>query len=350
LAEGCFFEEIMSGKKLHIGILGAGRIGRVHAETLAFRLPEAEIAAITDINREAAEALAARCSIPRVVSSADDILGDKAIDAVLICTSTDTHADLIVRAARAGKHIFCEKPIALELDKIDTALAAAKAAGVQLQVGFNRRFDSNFLRVRQAVANGEIGKPSLMHIISRDPAPPPMAFVRTSGGIFRDMMIHDFDMARYLMGEEVEEIYAAGGVLVEPAFKTENDLDSALVVLHFKSGAIGTIDNSRKAVFGYDQRVEILGSKGKIASENRFPNEVVVSGEKSVYTDLPLNFFMQRYTESFALELQLFVQAVLEGKPTPVTGDDARVPVVMALAARKSYDEHRPVRLAEVSA
>ncbi|MFZ2021297.1 MAG: inositol 2-dehydrogenase [Terracidiphilus sp.] len=340
----------MSGKKLHIGILGAGRIGRVHAETLAFRLPEAEIAAITDINREAAEALAARCSIPRVVSSADDILGDKAIDAVLICTSTDTHADLIVRAARAGKHIFCEKPIALELDKIDTALAAAKAAGVQLQVGFNRRFDSNFLRVRQAVANGEIGKPSLMHIISRDPAPPPMAFVRTSGGIFRDMMIHDFDMARYLMGEEVEEIYAAGGVLVEPAFKTENDLDSALVVLHFKSGAIGTIDNSRKAVFGYDQRVEILGSKGKIASENRFPNEVVVSGEKSVYTDLPLNFFMQRYTESFALELQLFVQAVLEGKPTPVTGDDARVPVVMALAARKSYDEHRPVRLAEVSA
>ncbi|MGB9290471.1 MAG: Gfo/Idh/MocA family oxidoreductase, partial [Terracidiphilus sp.] len=257
---------------------------------------------------------------------------------------------LIVRAARAGKHIFCEKPIALELDKIDTALAAAKAAGVQLQVGFNRRFDSNFLRVRQAVANGEIGKPSLMHIISRDPAPPPMAFVRTSGGIFRDMMIHDFDMARYLMGEEVEEIYAAGGVLVEPAFKAENDLDSALVVLHFKSGAIGTIDNSRKAVFGYDQRVEILGSKGKIASENRFPNEVVVSGEKSVYTDLPLNFFMQRYTESFALELQLFVQAVLEGKPTPVTGDDARVPVVMALAARKSYDEHRPVRLAEVSA
>jgi len=340
----------MSGKKLHIGILGAGRIGRVHAETLAFRLPEAEIAAITDINREAAEALAARCSIPRVVSSADDILGDKAIDAVLICTSTDTHADLIVRAAKTGKHIFCEKPIALELDKIDTALAAAKAAGVQLQVGFNRRFDSNFLRVRQAVANGEIGKPSLMHIISRDPAPPPMAFVRTSGGIFRDMMIHDFDMARYLMGEEVEEIYAAGGVLVEPAFKAENDLDSALVVLHFKSGAIGTIDNSRKAVFGYDQRVEILGSKGKIASENRFPNEVVVSGEKSVYTDLPLNFFMQRYTESFALELQLFVQAVLEGKPTPVTGDDARVPVVMALAARKSYDEHRPVRLAEVSA
>jgi myo-inositol 2-dehydrogenase/D-chiro-inositol 1-dehydrogenase len=174
--------------------------------------------------------------------------------------------------------------------------------------------------------------------------------VRTSGGIFRDMMIHDFDMARYLLGDEVESIYAAGGVLVEPGFKAEDDLDTALVVLHFKSGAIGTIDNSRKAVFGYDQRVEILGSKGKIASENRFPNEVVVSGEKSVYTDLPLNFFMQRYTESFTLEMQLFVQAVLEGKRTPVTGEDARVPVVMALAARKSYDERRPVKLEEISA
>jgi len=339
----------MSGKKLRVGILGAGRIGRVHAETLAFRLPDAEIATITDINNQAALALAQRCGIAKVASSTDEILGDKLIDAVLICTSTDTHADLIERTAKAGKHIFCEKPIALELAKIDSALAAVKAAGVKLQVGFNRRFDSNFMRVRQAVASGEIGEPSLMHIISRDPAPPTMTFIRTSGGIFRDMMIHDFDMARYLMGEEVEEIYAAGGVLVEPGFKAENDLDTALVVLHFKSGAIGTIDNSRKAVFGYDQRVEILGSKGKIASENRFANEVVVSGEKSVYTDLPLNFFMQRYTESFALELQLFVQAVLEGKQTPVTGADARVPVVMALAARKSYDEHRPVRMAEIS-
>lgn len=339
----------MSGTKLHVGIIGAGRIGRVHAETLAFRIPEARTVAIADLNQDAARALAERCGISNVVGSVDDILGDKSIEAVLICSSTDTHADLIARAAKAGKHIFCEKPIALELKKIDAALAAVRAAGVKLQVGFNRRFDSNFMRVRQAVESNEIGTPNLMHIISRDPAPPPMTFVRTSGGIFRDMMIHDFDMARYLMGEEVEQIYAAGGVLVEPDFKAEDDLDTAFVVLHFKSGAIGTIDNSRKAVFGYDQRVEILGSKGKIASENRYPNQVVVSGEKSVYTDLPLNFFMQRYTESFALELQLFVEAVLEGKPTPVTGEDSRVPVVMALAARKSYDEHRPVKLTEVT-
>jgi len=338
------------GKKLHFGIIGAGRIGPVHAETLAFRLPEAEIVAIADMNLEAARAVAERCNIPKVTASAEEIFADKKIDAVLICTSTNTHADLIVQAAQAGKHIFCEKPVSLSLEKIDSSLAAVKAAGVKMQVGFNRRFDSNFMRVRKAVESGEIGKPSLMHIISRDPAPPPLAYLRPSGGIFLDMMIHDFDMARYLMGEEVEEIYASGGVLVEPGFAGEDDLDTALVVLHFKSGAIGTIDNSRKAVFGYDQRVEILGSKGKIASENRYPNEVVVSGEKCVYTDLPLNFFMQRYTESFALELKMFVEAVLEGKPMPVTGEDSRVPVVMALAARKSYDEHRPVKLAEVEA
>jgi myo-inositol 2-dehydrogenase/D-chiro-inositol 1-dehydrogenase len=330
-------------------MIGAGRIGRVHAETLAFRLPEAEIVAITDVNDEAARALAARCNIPKVATSAAEIFADPQIEAVLICTSTDTHAGLIVQAAKAGKHIFCEKPVSLSLDKIDSSLAAVEAAGVKLQVGFNRRFDSNFIRVRQAVASGEIGTPNLMHIISRDPAPPPLTYLKPSGGIFLDMMIHDFDMARYLMNDEVEEVYAAAGVFVDPGFRKEDDFDTALVVLHFRNGAIGTIDNSRKATFGYDQRVEILGSKGKIASENRYPNQVVVSGEKSVYTDLPLNFFMQRYTESFALELELFTRAVLENTPTAVTGADSRVPVVMALAARKSLDEHRPVRLDEVS-
>jgi myo-inositol 2-dehydrogenase/D-chiro-inositol 1-dehydrogenase len=218
----------------------------------------------------------------------------------------------------------------------------------KLQVGFNRRFDSNYMRVRQAVASGEIGAPNLIHIISRDPALPPLQFLLTSGGIFRDMMIHDFDMARFLMGDEVEEVYAAAGVFTDPMFTEADDFDTAVVVLHFRSGAIGTIDNSRKATFGYDQRVEILGSKGKIASENRYPNQVLVSGEKAVYSDLPLNFFMQRYTESFAAELQSFTQAVLEDKPVAVSGADSRIPVVMALAARKSYDEHRPVKISEI--
>jgi myo-inositol 2-dehydrogenase / D-chiro-inositol 1-dehydrogenase len=340
----------MSTQKLIFGLIGAGRIGRVHAETVAFRLPEAEIAAITDVNLEAAQRLGARCNIPKVAASAAEIFADPKIDAVLICTSTNTHADLIAAAAKAGKHIFCEKPISLSLEKIDGSLEAVKAAGVKLQVGFNRRFDSNFIRVREAVASGEIGTPNLMHIISRDPAPPPLSYLRPSGGIFLDMMIHDFDMARYLIGDEVEEIYASAGVMIDPGFRNEDDFDTALVVLHFRGGAIGTIDNSRNAVFGYDQRVEILGSKGKIASENRYPNQVVVSGGKCVYTDPPFNFFMQRYPESFALELELFTQAVLHDRPVPVTGEDSRLPVVMALAARKSLDEHRPVRLAEVSA
>jgi myo-inositol 2-dehydrogenase / D-chiro-inositol 1-dehydrogenase len=340
----------MNTQKLYFGLIGAGRIGQVHAETLAFRLPEAEIAAVADVNREAAQALAERCNIPKVAASAAEIFADAQIDAVLICTSTDTHAGQIAAAAKAGKHIFCEKPISLSLEKIDCALEAVDAAGVKLQVGFNRRFDSNFIRVREAVTSGEIGSPILMHIVSRDPAPPPLSYLRPSGGIFLDMMIHDFDMARYLMGDEVEEVYASAGVLVDPGFRGEDDFDTAVVMLRFKSGAIGTIDNSRKAVFGYDQRVEILGSKGKIATENRYPNQVVVSGEKCVYTDPPLNFFMQRYTESFALELKMFTQAVLDGKPVPVTGADSRLPVVMALAARKSLDEHRPVRLEEVSA
>ena len=206
----------MSTQKLHIGIIGAGRIGRVHAETLAFRLPESRIAAITDVNREAAQAVAARCNIPRVAESSAEILANPEIEAVLICSSTNTHADLIVAAAKAGKHIFCEKPIAFSLETIDAALAAVKGAGVQLQIGFNRRFDTNFARVRHAVTSGEIGVPNLLHIISRDPGPPPLSYVKVSGGMFMDMTIHDFDMARFLIGDEVEEIYTAGAVMVDP--------------------------------------------------------------------------------------------------------------------------------------
>jgi myo-inositol 2-dehydrogenase/D-chiro-inositol 1-dehydrogenase len=334
-------------KKLNIGIIGAGRIGKVHAETIAFRLPEAVPAAITDIDFAAAQAVAARCGIPCVKRN-EDILADPKIDAVLICSSTDTHAGLVVAAARAGKHIFCEKPIDHTLEKIDRALEAVEKAGVKLQIGFNRRFDANFERVRKAVVSGEIGKPHLLHIISRDPAPPPISYVKVSGGMFLDMTIHDFDMARFLIGDEVEEIYTAGAVMVDPEIGRAGDLDTALVVLRFKNGVIGTIDNSRKAVYGYDQRVEILGSGGAISTGNCYPNQAVISTATSVRRDLPLNFFMDRYTESFVNELRAFVEAVTEDKPTPVTGIDGRIPVVMALAARRSYDERRPVKLAEV--
>jgi myo-inositol 2-dehydrogenase/D-chiro-inositol 1-dehydrogenase len=340
----------LSTKQLHVGIIGAGRIGTVHAETLAFRLPEARTLAIADVNREAAQALAARCGIPTVTESSEEIFANSEIEAVLICSSTNTHADLIVQAAQAGKHIFCEKPIAHSLSQIDRALAAVDQAGVKLQIGFNRRFDANFARVRQAVVSGEIGTPRLMHIISRDPGPPPLAYIRVSGGMFMDMTIHDFDMARFLIGSEVEEIYTAGGVMVDPEIGQAGDLDTALIVLRFRNGVIGTIDNCRQAAYGYDQRVEILGSEGKIETDNCYPNQAVVSTGKMVQKDLPLNFFMDRYTESFTSELRSFVAAARENRPTAVTGIDGRIPVVMGLAARKSYDEHRPVRLEEVTA
>ncbi|HVV70230.1 MAG TPA: inositol 2-dehydrogenase [Verrucomicrobiae bacterium] len=334
--------------KLNVGIIGAGRIGKVHAENLAFRVPEARACAITDLNREAAQSVASRCGIPTVAGSVEQILGDPTIKAVLICSSTDTHADLIVRAAQAGKHIFCEKPIAHSLAKIDAALAAARQAGVKLQIGFNRRFDANFARVRSAVVNGEVGKPRLLHIISRDPGPPPISYVKVSGGIFLDMTIHDFDMARFLIGDEVEEIYTAGGVMVDRAIGEAGDLDTALIVLRFRNGVIGTIDNCRQAAYGYDQRVEILGSAGKIATDNCYPNQATLSTGQNVYRDLPLNFFMERYTESFATEIRSFVKSVAEDKPTAVTGLDGRIPVVMGLAARKSFDERRPVKLSEI--
>lgn len=339
----------MSEKKLHVGIMGAGRIGKVHAETLAFRLPQAVPLAIVDPNREVAQEVAIRCGIPNVAKNHEEMLADPRIEAVLICSPTDTHADLVVQAARAGKHIFCEKPIDHNLAKIDQALSAVEKAGVKFQVGFNRRFDANFARVRSAVTQGEIGVPHLMHIISRDPAPPPISYIKVSGGIFLDMTIHDFDMARFLIGDEVESVYTAGSVRVDPEIGKAGDLDTALIVLQFKNGVIGTIDNSRKAVYGYDQRVEILGSDGAIAINNCYPNQAVISTAAAVQRDLPLNFFMDRYTESFVAEVQAFVRAVLDDKPTPVTGIDGRIAVVMALAARKSHDERRPVRLEEVS-
>lgn len=338
----------MPDQPLTVALIGAGRIGQVHAANLAFRIPEAALAAVADPDRRAAETLAERCRIPKMAASAEEIFSDPAIQAVVICSPTDTHAEFIVKAARSGKHVFCEKPIDHDLGRIDEALEAVRAAGVKLQVGFNRRFDASFARVRRAVAAGEIGRPQIVHIVSRDPAPPPLAYLRRSGGLFLDMTIHDFDMARFLVGDEVEQIYVEAGVLVDPAIGEAGDLDTAVVLLRFRGGALGTIDNSRRAVYGYDQRVEVFGSRGAIATQNRYPNEAVVSDAGAVRRDLPLHFFLERYEESFRSELAAFVESVLADKPPPVTGQDGRIPVVMALAARKSYDERRPVRLREI--
>jgi myo-inositol 2-dehydrogenase / D-chiro-inositol 1-dehydrogenase len=332
---------------IRFGVIGAGRIGKIHAENLAMRTPGAAVAAIADPRLEAAQEAAAALNIPTATADYKQVLADPSIQAVAICSSTDTHAQMIIEAAEAGKHIFCEKPIAYDLAKIDKALAAADKAGVKLQIGFNRRFDPNFRKVREVLASGGIGQPHILRITSRDPAPPPIEYVKVSGGIFFDMTIHDFDMARFLLGE-VEEVYTTGAVLVDPAIGAAGDIDTAVVSLKFTSGAIGTVDNSRRAIYGYDQRVEVFGSSGMVQAGNNTAENTVYANGDGVHTAKPLYFFLERYMNSFIQEMQDFVAAIREDKPTPVTGSDGRAPVVIAMAATRSLREHRPVKTAEV--
>jgi myo-inositol 2-dehydrogenase/D-chiro-inositol 1-dehydrogenase len=334
--------------KVNVGIIGAGRIGKLHAEHLAYQIPEANIIAIADVFLEAAEKCAADFQIPSAVKDYREIMENPDIEAIMICSSTDTHARMIEEAAAAGKHIFCEKPIDFDLDRIDKALEAVDKAGVKLQVGFNRRFDPNFKRVREVVAAGEIGTPHILRITSRDPEPPPIEYIKVSGGIFLDMTIHDFDMARYLIGSEVSEIYAAGGVMVDPEIGQAGDIDTAVITLRFENGTIGAIDNSRRAVYGYDQRVEVFGSEGMVAVSNNTPDTAVYSDAEGVHSSLPLFFFVERYTESYIAEMREFIECVQQDQAPSVTGIDGRIPVVMGYAAIKSYEENRPVKLSEI--
>ncbi len=334
--------------KINVGIIGAGRIGKLHAEHLAYRIPDANIIAIADVFLEAAEKCAADLQIPSAVQDHREIMENPDIEAVIICSSTDTHAQMIEEAAATGKHIFCEKPIDFDLGRIDRALEAVDKAGVKLQVGFNRRFDPNFRRVREMVAAGKIGTPHILRITSRDPGPPPIEYIKVSGGIFLDMTIHDFDMARYLIGSEVSEVYAAGGVMVDPEIGKAGDIDTAVITLRFDNGVIGTIDNSRKAAYGYDQRVEVFGSEGMVAVSNNTPDTAVHSNAEGVHSALPLFFFVERYTEAYIAEMKIFIDCIRQDKMPPVTGIDGRIPVVMGRAAKKSYEENRPVKLSEI--
>ena len=332
-------------KRLRIGVIGAGRIGKIHAESIATRLPHAELAAVADIYLPAAQETGEAFQVPIIVADYHDILTDPAIEAVAICSDTNTHAQIIQETAAAGKHIFCEKPIDHSLAKIDAALTAVAQAGVKLQIGFNRRFDPNFRKVRQMIVDGKIGQPHILRITSRDPAPPPIEYIKVSGGIFLDMTIHDFDMARYLIGSQVTEIFAAGGVMVDPAIGEAGDLDTVVITLKFANGVIGTIDNSRQAVYGYDQRVEVFGSEGMVTAANNTPDTHVHSNANGVHSSLPLHFFLERYLDSYVIEMQEFVDAVLHDKEPPVIGEDGRIPVVMGLAAQESWQENRPVLL-----
>jgi len=331
----------------NIGIIGAGRIARVHAENLAHRIPDAKILAVADIIPDAAKKLAADFAIAATHSDYRAILDDPRIDAVIICSSTDTHAQIIAEAAQAGKHIFCEKPIALELPKIDAALEAVNKAGVKLQVGFNRRFDPSFKRAREIIAAGGIGAPHLLRITSRDPAPPPIAYVKVSGGIFLDMTIHDFDMARFLFGEVVG-VFAAGNVLVDPEIGNAGDVDTAVTTLLFANGALGVIDNSRQAVYGYDQRVEVFGSKGMVQVANKTPDNAAVSDAQGVHSSKPLYFFLERYMDAYLEEMREFLNCIQENKTPSVGGADGRIAVVMGYAAKISREERRVVRTSEI--
>jgi myo-inositol 2-dehydrogenase/D-chiro-inositol 1-dehydrogenase len=330
-----------------MAVIGTGRMGSVHTRNIARLIPEADLVAVCDIRLEVAQAVADECGIQRVVKDYHELLADPEIEAILIATSTDTHAFIMKDVAATGKHIFCEKPLALELDKIDDALAAVKKSSVKLQVGFNRRFDKSLKRVREIVASGEIGRPCILRITNRDPDFPSMDFLRVSGGIFLDLAIHDFDMIRYQLGEVVE-VYAAGGVLIEPQLKEFGDIDTDVVIIKFANGAVGTIDNSRKAVYGYDQRLEVFCSNGT-AMVNNETEDVTVKGNQDGFLSSTIpNFFMQRYAPCYVEEVRQFIECVREDQPTPTNGEDGRAAVVLGFAAWKSLRENRPVKISEI--
>jgi myo-inositol 2-dehydrogenase/D-chiro-inositol 1-dehydrogenase len=334
-------------RKVKIAVIGTGRMGSVHTRNIARQIPEADLVAVCDIRLEVAQAVADELGIQRVVKDYHDLLSDKDIEAILIASSTDTHAFIMKDVANAGKHIFCEKPLALELDKIDEALKTVEKAGVKLQVGFNRRFDKSFQRVKEIVTSGEIGRPCILRITNRDPDFPAMEFLRVSGGIFLDLAIHDFDMVRYQLGEVVE-VYAAGGVLIEPKLNEFNDIDTDVVVLKFANGAVGTIDNSRKAVYGYDQRLEVFCSNGTALANNEAETVTVKGNMDGFLSAKPPYFFMQRYAPCYVEEVRQFVECVRDDKPTPTTGMDGRAAVVLGYAAWKSLRENRPVKVSEI--
>lgn len=334
--------------KVKIGVIGAGRIGKVHVATLAQFVPNAEVVVIADANIEEAKSLATKFGITQWVDNYKDVITNKDIDAVIICSPTNTHTQYIIEAAENGKDIFCEKPIDLSIDLIKNAINAVEKHNVKLMIGFNRRFDPNFFKIRQMVEEGKIGEPHILRITSRDPAPPPAEYSAVSGGMFLDMTIHDFDMAQYIVNSQVVEVYTKATVLVDPEIGDAGDVDTAIITLTFANGAIGVIDNSRKAVYGYDQRLEIFGSEGMVNVDNNYPENHRYYSEKNISGSLPLNFFMDRYTQSYMNEMLTFCD-LLSGKiEKTVSGKAGLNAVAIAIAAKKSYLENRPVKIKEI--
>ncbi len=333
--------------QLTVGIIGAGRIGQVHTASIMNNMKNVTIKWISDVKPGLAEEWAKASGIPSYSLNYKDILQDPAVDAVLVCSSTDTHAQISIDAAAAKKHIFCEKPIDLSIDKVKAVKEAVEKAGVKFQVGFNRRFDHNFKKVSDLIKDNTIGNLQILRITSRDPEPPNPAYVAVSGGMFLDMTIHDFDMARFLSGSEAEELYVAADCLVDPEIGKAGDVDTAIITIRFKNNALCVIDNSRKAVYGYDQRVEAFGSLGKVEAGNDSPSTATWSTSSGVFSEKPKYFFLERYMESFTEEIRQFVDAISHDTDPPVGIDDGLMPLIMGLAAKKSVKEQRLVKMSE---
>lgn len=335
---------------LKIGIIGAGRIGKVHLESISYHVKNATVTAMADpFMNEETEKLIRSYGVSKVTKDYKDILNDKDIDAVLVCSSTDTHAAISIEAINAGKHVFCEKPVDHSIEKIQAVADALKEhPDIKFQVGFNRRFDHNFAAIRKAYDDGKIGEAHILKITSRDPEPPNPAYIKVSGGIFLDMTIHDFDMACFLTDSDVEELYVNSAVLVDPAIDEQGDVDTAIITMKMTNGALAVIDNSRKAAYGYDQRAELFGSKGMVATSNDTVSSAVISNADGVTGEKPLFFFLERYMGSFSEEMRQFTEAVINDTEVPVGIHAGLQSVKIGLAARKSVEEHRPVKISEI--
>ncbi len=334
---------------INIGIIGAGRIGKVHCESIMCYVKGATVKTVADpfMNQETEKWLK-DMGVEKTTKDYRDILNDKDIDAVLICSSTDTHAPISIEAIKAGKHIFCEKPVDHDIAKIEEVKKALQGSKIKYQVGFNRRFDHNFAAVREAVKQGKIGALNVLKICSRDPGAPPVSYIKVSGGIFLDMTIHDFDMVRYLSGEEVDSVFAMGGVMVDKAIGETGDIDTAVITLRLKSGALAVIDNCRRATYGYDQRAEAFGELGQVAITNDCASNSVLSNCDGVTAEKPLLFFLERYMQAYVNEISQFIDCIVNDKEVPVGIDDGLQSVVIGVAAKKSLQEGRPVKLEEI--
>jgi myo-inositol 2-dehydrogenase/D-chiro-inositol 1-dehydrogenase len=329
-------------ESVRVALIGAGRIGQRHAATLAQEIPNAELALIADVHGPSAETLAAKVRCGRWSSDPDDALNDPGIDAIAIASSTDSHAPLIIGAAAAGKHIFCEKPIALDLEATDRALAAVEQAGVRLQMGFQRRFDKAYAKAKDLIDAGALGRIEAIRDTMRDPSPAPRAYLETSGGLFRDMTIHNFDCVRWLMGEEVSELFAMGSAIVSPVIRELGDIDTSVVSLRFANDSLGVIDNSRRSGFGYDVRTEVFGSEGALMIGYARDTPMLRLDANGIHSD-HIHWFLERFDQAYIDELKAFINGIVDGTPPPVDGNDARAAMVLAYAAEASRRENTPV-------